>query len=306
MAHTASQKLQIASLARAPLSWLNWRPLAPRAKVAEAASASPPREVLDNLIEAEIIPRLMLIHRDTANSAPPVIDQHRSHAGFSADDVDRFARQAVDATPDLLVDAVTRLLHEGVSHDDILLKLLAPAARRLGEYWDEDSADFADVTVGLMKLQRVLDCVTADAPVGMDTSSRAPRILLTPAPGEQHVFGVTMVGEFFARSGWCVRCEPNAESEHLVNTVSEQHFDIVGISASSDIQLKAFRSVIQLVRTASLNPAVMVLVGGQAFNSDPALARRVGADAMATDGVRAVVTAERLIDKLPRAEVALQ
>ncbi len=308
MADAALQKFQLAGLARARQDALSVGQWGASPKGPEAEDTGPSKEVLEKLIEAEIIPRLMLAHRAGAQrpERPSAERSAGSRSGFTAEDVDAFARQTVEADPDVVVEAVMGLLHEGVSYEDVLLRLLAPAARRLGEYWDEDSADFADVTLGLMKLQRVLECVSADAPVGMGAGANAPSILLTPAPGDQHVFGLVIVGEFFSRSGWCVQCEPSAQSDHLLATVAERHFDVVGLSASSQISVKALQALLQRIRTASHNPAIVIMVGGQQFNEDPALVRRVGADAMANDGVRAVVAAERLIHKLTRAEGALQ
>jgi hypothetical protein len=115
-------------------------------------------------------------------------------------EIDAFARRAVTCDSDTLVEEVHRLLAGGVTHEDLLLKLLAPAARRLGKMWDDDSCDFADVTIGLMKLHRVLERVNAEGPSGMGAGGNSPRVLLAPAPGEQHVFGIVMVGEFFSRS----------------------------------------------------------------------------------------------------------
>jgi methylmalonyl-CoA mutase cobalamin-binding domain/chain len=306
MGETALQRLGLAGLARATQGTLDWRNWGHGANRSELDSSAPSKEVLDKLIEAEIIPRLMLTTRDAADRARPAATEGGLSRSFAPDEIDAFARRTVTSDAGDLVDEVNRLIADGVSHEDILLKLLAPAARRLGKLWDEDLCDFADVTIGLMKLHRVLGCVNAEAPTGIGAGGASPRVLLAPAPGEQHVFGVVMVGEFFARSGWRVRCESVAESEHLVATVANDHFDVVGLSASSDVNMKALKTAIHNVRNASCNPDIVIMVGGQLFSEDVSLARRVGADATAIDGVRAVVTAERLVHRLARAEGATQ
>lgn len=307
MADTGFQRFGLAGLARATQHSLDWKNWAPGAKPRELDQAGPSKEVLDRLIEAEIIPRLMLINREAADGSAmdgegSVPAQARPGSmRIQPGDVDRFARRAATGDADDLINEVHRILRNGVTHEDVLLKLLAPAARRLGELWDEDVCDFADVTIGLMKLHRVLEAVNAETPCGLGAGGVSPRVLLSPAPGEQHVFGVVMVGEFFARSGWRVRCESSPRSDHLALAVSEDHYDVIGLSASSEVNVKALRAAIKLVRNRSLNRDVVILVGGQMFNEDPGLARRVGADASATDGVRAVVTAERLVQRLARA-----
>ena len=305
MAGTALQKFSLAGLARATqasLDWKNWAPQTRRLDV----DGPPSAEVLDKLIEAEIIPRLMLTTRDAAPAETAGDLEDDISSSFDAAHVEAFARRAVTSEPGALAATVNQLLHHGASHEDVLLKLLAPAARRLGKMWDEDACDFADVTIGLMKLHRVLEQVNAEGPSGMGAGGCSPRVLLTPAPGEQHVFGVVMVGEFFSRSGWRVRCETVAANAALVETVAEQHYDVVGVSASADANLKQLRAIIKKLRAASKNPDLVIMVGGQVFNEDVGLARRIGADATAADGVRAVVTAERMVHRLARAGRALQ
>jgi len=305
MAGATLQKFSLSGLARATQESLDWKTWIQGPKRLDV-DGPPSAEVLDKLIEAEIIPRLMLTTRD-----PAPVDSAADREGdipfsFDAAEIDAFARRAVRSDPDVLVDEVHRLMDAGVAHEDILLKLLAPAARRLGKMWDEDSCDFADVTIGLMKLHRILERVNADGPSGMGAGGCSPRVLLTPAPGEQHVFGVVMVGEFFSRSGWRVRCETVPEADLLLESVASDHFDVVGVSASAEVDAKRLRALIKQVRSASRNPEILVMVGGQAFNEDVGLARRIGADATAADGVRAVVTAERMVHRLARAGRALQ
>lgn len=302
MADTALNRFGLAGLARATQLSLDWKNWGQAGKPYELEPAGPLKEVLDKLIEAEIIPRLMLVNRGAAEMMKADGSQTIRSLRFEADQVDDFARRTITADPDDLVAEIDALMDAGASHEDILLKLMAPAARRLGKLWDEDGCDFADVTIGLMKMHRVLERVNADCPTGMGAGGVSPRVLLAPAPGEQHVFGVVMVGEFFTRAGWRVRCESTPEVAHIARAVSEDHYDVVGLSVSSDLNLRTLRSAIKLVRARSLNRDVFVLVGGNAFNEDLGLAKKVGADATATDGVRAVVTAQRLVHRLARVE----
>ena len=305
MAGTALHKFSLAGLARATqasLDWKNWTPQPRRLEV----DGPPSAEVLDKLIEAEIIPRLMLTTRDAVPDETGAELEDEISSLFDSAHIDAFARRAVTSDSDALVASVNALLDDGVPHEDVLLKLLAPAARRLGKMWDEDSCDFADVTIGLMKLHRVLERVNADGPSAMGAGGCSPRVLLAPAPGEQHVFGVVMVGEFFSRSGWRVRCETAAEDDALIESAAQEHYDVVGLSASADANLKRLRTLIKKLRAASMNPELVIMVGGQIFNEDVGLARRIGADATAADGVRAVVTAERMVHRLARAGRALQ
>ncbi|MEQ8405994.1 MAG: cobalamin-dependent protein [Oceanicaulis sp.] len=297
MADTAFDKMGLTGLAKATQASLDWRNWAPP-KRCEMDDDELSSEILNKLIEVEIIPRLMLVSRDAGADASAPAEAETPARPFSSDEIDRFARRAVDGDADALVEEVNlRLSAGGVSHEDVLLKLLAPAARRLGKLWDDDRVDFADVTIGLMKLHRVLERLNADTPCGLGAGKTAPRILLAPAPGEQHVFGVVMVGEFFAKSGWRVRCETAACDDDLVAAAAADHYDVIGLSVSAELNVKTLREAIRRIRANSRNRDVHILVGGQVFINDGVMARRVGADATATDGVRAVVTAERMVHR---------
>ncbi|MCP2671218.1 cobalamin B12-binding domain-containing protein [Maricaulaceae bacterium EIL42A08] len=293
MTETSAKTFSFATLAKATQMTLDWRNWAPSSRRFERAD-QPPAEVLDKLIESEIIPRLMLANR-VAKRANVVSMADFKPRPFSEESVDEFARRAVKVDAEILCDEVEARVRAGVSHEDLLLRLLAPAARRLGKLWEEDDMEFTDVTIGLMKLHRVVQRINEDAPLDRAASGSAPRVLLAPALGEQHLLGVLMVGEFFSRAGWNVRCEPHKTAKHLISCVSEAHFDVVGLSASTQNAVDSLSGEIRDLRAASLNPDVFVLVGGPPFNDDVTLARRIGADATAFDGLRAVVTAEKLI-----------
>lgn len=300
MPETTLERFGLAGLARVTQASLDWRKWPVGSRWGERDRTAPSKDALDKIIEAEIIPRLMLMHRDQSQSSF-VTDLPAPSNRFSDDEIKAFAMRAVECDAETLVERVRAFMADGVSHEDILLNLLAPAARQLGEQWEEDTRDFADVTIGLMKLHRVLDTLSADTPPDLGEGGSAPRILLAPAPGEQHLFGVVMVGEIFARCGWNVRCESAPDIQLLTEAVGATHFDVFGLSASAEIHTKDLRALVRGVKAASLNSEIAVLTGGPAFTSDAGLSKRIGADANASDGVRAVVTAERLIHRLARA-----
>ena len=151
-------------------------------------------------IEQDIIPRLVQAHRpEIAAAAAP---EPRAHRLVSSADVLGFVQQVL-APDDGGWQAMTeRLLAEGMAVGDIYLHLLAPAARELGQMWDEDLCSFTDVTVAVGRLQRVLRSLSPAFGQEGDHPQNGRRVLLVPAPGEQHTFGLTIVAEFIRRAGW--------------------------------------------------------------------------------------------------------
>lgn len=254
--------------------------------VAEPMGGSAQQAQLSRLVELEIIPRLMLMHR-----AQPLRPRLAAPAvQISADQVQALAEVAVHDSPDAVQATVQRLVDAGATHEQIFLDLLAPCARHMGDLWEEDVYSFSQVTIGLWRLQRVLHEFAAPS-----TPARAEmegqRILMAAVPGSQHTFGVTMAAEFFSRAGWDVVCEPRVSWQDLRTRASREWFDVVGLSVSASEGLPQIASAILDIRRVAANPQLFVMVGGPMAAEMPDLARRCGADAMASDAPSAVAAA---------------
>jgi MerR family transcriptional regulator, light-induced transcriptional regulator len=248
---------------------------------------------LARTVEAEIIPRLMLAHKIDIESAA-----RRPARGVVIDprQVAAFGEIVLQDASEEAKAFVARLRASGASIETVLLDLMAPTARRLGEMWDEDNVDFTVVTIGLCCLQRVLRDVSGMLEEGAPVSQHAHRALLALAPGEQHIFSVLMVDEFFRRAGWDVWTMPAATHGELLDLVRRESFQIVGFSLSSEEWLPNLQSIIAGIRGASRNRAVSIMVGGRIFVENPDLAVEIGADGTAANGRDAVKEADRLVE----------
>jgi methanogenic corrinoid protein MtbC1 len=291
----------------------------------EGGSADPlDGPTLIEMIEGEIIPRLLLSHRgespafadvelDDDADAPIIL--HRGGLGAAPVGRDRFAGIAdCEEFARLLIEQDIELASRyidvlrfnlGISDSAILLELLAPAARVLGVMWETDRCSFTDVTVGICALERLMvqmrqSMAADDVPlVDLAHSQTGATALLTVCPGEQHGFGLLMVQELFRRAGWDVRCGPYATSESLVAEVQRNSYALVGLSLSDSEALEPCAALISSIRSASKNRDVAVFVGGPAFAGHPDRALLVGADDTAEDGETAVFKAASLLGASP-------
>lgn len=250
--------------------------------------------LLTRTIEAEVIPRLLLAHLDDAEPSlregpTPTVDQVIEFAMIAARD---------DAAEIPAFIASRRA--EGMSIETLFLRLLTPAARYLGDLWAADLRTFADVTIGLSRLQQLLRELSTEFEEEAERLGPSLRILLVPAPGDQHTFGVHMVEEFFRRAGWDVWGELSLSHDELMALVRREWFDVVGLSASCDVLPERLASTIQSLRLASRNSGVGILVGGRLFLDRPDVVALVGADATALDAAQAVLAAPRIVCTVPR------
>jgi methanogenic corrinoid protein MtbC1 len=249
---------------------------------------------LQRTIETQIVPRLMLVH--TAQAADAATLSGLRADGPTADDVVAFTELLlVDDTGGL--DAyVAEVRTRGVDIAQVCLELISPAARRLGVLWECDACDFAQVTLGLWRLQNLVFELSPELPASWTDRPAGPRrALIAGVPGTQHTLGLLMVSEFFRRAGWDVWSDPSASLAELDGAVRGEWFDVIGLSIGSDVHVDSLTSVILGLRQASLNPSAGVMVGGPVVLLRPELVSAVGADFTARDANHAVEQAESFL-----------
>lgn len=247
---------------------------------------------LANIIETNIIPRLLLANRREFAISPPLSDLA---AVILSERVGEFSELVVNRDAGASIAYFQKLRGEGVSVEALFQDLLAPTARRLGELWDEDINDFMDVTRGMGHLQQLVHVFSSE----FCAESREPisnrRALMMTLPGEQHTLGLSLINEHFRREGWRVWSGPSQSIGDIVTLAEGQYFEVVGFSASILTDPTLLADQISTIREASLNQHVRIFIGGHPFSENPDLVLAVGADATATDGREALLQVSRLI-----------
>jgi methanogenic corrinoid protein MtbC1 len=189
---------------------------------------------------------------------------------------------------------VQNLLRNGESTESIYLNLFTPSARYLGTLWEDDECDFVQVTIGLMQLQIIIRKLGQTFQGNHDAGDLTQKALFAPMPGSQHILGVLMVSEFFRKEGWQVWLELGASEANLLDMLSTEWFDLVGLSVGTQAQLDQLTGLIARIRKAALNPALFVMLGGPAIYGRSDLLDKLGADAIVSDARSAVELAQEL------------
>jgi methanogenic corrinoid protein MtbC1 len=242
-------------------------------------------------IRNEVLPRLVLAHRAMNAPARPL----QPAATIWSDAVIELSKIVVRHDAAAAIALVEAMLLNGMSLQTVYLDVLAPTARRLGVLWTEDVFDMADVTMGLWRLKEVMRELSPAFQSSGQFQDHGRSVLLLPAPGETHSFGLAMVSEFFSRDGWNVAGGPTTGDRNIGDWVRGTWFAVVGFSVGCDMSLDALATGIRLVRQRSRNRGVGIMVGGPVFTLNPELAAQVGADATAIDGAHAVIQAHSLV-----------
>jgi methanogenic corrinoid protein MtbC1 len=244
-------------------------------------------------IESDIVPRLVLSRRGSADAAPPPTDI------VTGDDISRFTDLILTEDAPATDAFVDGLRNRGTRADALFLDLIGPAARRLGDFWNDDVCSFGDVTLGMLRLQRVMQALIPVFHAEVAPRPELRRVLLVPAPGEQHGLGLKIVAEFMRRAGWHVWCGVPESRDAMLDMVRRERFALVGLSTACTTRLESLAAAVRLIRRASRNPAVGIMVGGPVFIDHPELATAIGADATAKDGRHAAQQAENVLDLMP-------
>lgn len=256
---------------------------------------------LSAVIECEIIPRLMVAHAAALPALLPIESGH----GIASLEIEELAPLVLQIEADALLVHLESILARGVSFDTMLVDLLAPTARLLGEFWEEDRCDFIDVTMGLWRLQEAVHEISGRMAAADSAAGEGRRALFAAMPGDQHSFGTVVIDELFRRGGWTTDRLSDAKTSTLLKHAADGWFDVIGLTVSCDCNIGELTSIITALRNVSKNPRVCVMVGGRIFSADPDLAVQVGADGTAREANLALKVACKLVRGRDRGDCAL-
>ncbi len=230
-----------------------------------------PATKLIELVESEVIPRLLLSRRANPAERRP-----------SAAHIETLARLALSRDPGAAAAQVFALRETGMPIEMLLNDLITPAARRIGDFWVADSVDFVEVALATGRLVAAVRGLGALAEPKV--AAGAPCAVIATLGQERHGLGALIAAQTLRCGGWRVREAPGIAPNALVALASRGHFDMIGLSLSGDRSHDETRRLIARLRRASRNRRAAIALGGAACLADPDLAARLGADFIADNG----------------------
>lgn len=264
----------------------------PQSPVSAEVEGRECRHSLLEVIQNQIIPRLLgsqqfLFTSSNASGYQGPLDLNAEVLAFAELCIQRQEQEA-----DALVD---RLMARGLRSDRIFLELITPAARHLGVLWEQDRCDFTQVTCGLAQMHQIAYRIGYEFQDGPHVEGVKERVMLACAPGSQHFLGLTIVADFFRRTGADVVLEVSSTETELMHVVANEWFDVIGLSVAIETQLPALPGLVGKLRASSGNPKVRVVPGGPIFLIKDLRPEQLGADAISTDAREAVVVVKQLV-----------
>ncbi|MEL6769272.1 MAG: cobalamin B12-binding domain-containing protein [Pseudomonadota bacterium] len=228
---------------------------------------------------------------------PSLLEQARRDAPVPDDALrDMLLRYALRGEREGAISLVTRCVQAGMRPEVLSEDLLGEVARTLGRGWEDDACDFVAVTCGVDLLEALLREIRQLAPPRLVPSpATRPSVLLASAPGEQHVFGISVLRDAFERAGWEVTRSVGSAAHVLLAQLTAQHFDVLALSVATDRHLSTLPALMKSARRLSGNPRLRLIVGGAAILRHPETGTRIGADAIGLDAETALAEASRLL-----------
>jgi hypothetical protein len=234
------------------------------------------RSALIEVVQRVVVPRLALRHApapEPAFAGPATAPGHPRVA--------ELAGLLVAAEPDAASALLAQLHAAAGSLAELFADVFEPAARRLGDLWLADDCSEVDLSLALVRLHAAMRALTLGA-----TRTRLlglPAVLVVPEPGEAHMLGAALDSELLWRAGWDTHAEFPASDGALDALLAGTWFDALDLSLSNAMRrehwLPRLAETIAHARSASLNPALVVVVGGRVFAEPGGAVLQVGADA---------------------------
>jgi len=246
-----------------------------------------------SVIESQIIPRLLDAHPSAASLS---LDQPQGESVAACEqDMLDFAQACLDTDPQAVFNHLDILREKGLATQTVFLDVITPAARYLGDLWEQDKMDFTVVAQGLLRMHHAMRHLGYETQDGPQTAGDVRRIMLASAPGSQHILGLAMVSEFFRADHWQVVVEISTSEQALLHTVAHEWFDVIGLSVGLVEQLPAIPALIARLKSASRNPNAFVILGGPALLQTQMDGVSLAADAISVNAAEAVKLAGELL-----------
>lgn len=197
-------------------------------------------------------------------------------------------------TADLIV---FDMIEAGVPVEDVCLDHLAPAARCLGEWWENDRLPFTEVAMATARIQSLLRRMPAGRRTARCQGSKGA--VFCAVPGEQHTLGVMMAADLFRRNGWDVSLLVGLDHDEVLARLERDDREVIGLSCSGDHSFAALGRLMSALRR--VRPHARLILSGQIAADADKVAQLPAPDAVVTSMQQAEEQMARLEAEMAQA-----
>ncbi|MBN2906174.1 MAG: cobalamin B12-binding domain-containing protein [Rhodobacteraceae bacterium] len=210
--------------------------------------------------------------------------QRSGHSGQALDEavLANFCANILRGGTAIRTDSVAELRRQGINVATVLDGYIPAAARELGDRWCRDELSFADVTIGVARLQAILRELGDPWIIDAMAAADVPNIMLIVPLEEFHTLGGMTAASQLRRMGLSVCLCLGQSEDEILQKVATRKFDMIAVSVSCGQRLSSARDLIERLRMALPRP-VPIVVGGLAVEGTEDLCTVTGADYATSD-----------------------
>lgn len=196
--------------------------------------------------------------------------------------LERLSEAALSVDDDRRMAVLHEMLEARIRREDIADFYIPEVARRLGDSWSADGMSFADVTIGVARLQGMLRDIASTWFDDANVDADAPALMIVVLDSEYHTLGPMVLCTQLRRMGMSVKLVVGRSESELLRFVASGHFDAILISASAGEKLASLGKLIEKIRSTAVRPTPVV-VGGSVVSRVADVRAKTGADHVTTD-----------------------
>jgi methanogenic corrinoid protein MtbC1 len=181
-----------------------------------------------------------------------------TQSGLAAGLIEVFTKALEHGDAEAAEGTVAQALEDGIAPETLHSELIAPALRRLDEFWTADEADLVAPERAAAIVKRTLATVYRYMIKGAEPSGE--RVLLAGVEGEHHTLVLQMAHDQLAAAGFRATLVTDLSPERLSDTIGNQSPHVIILGAGTPSAAPVFDRVVEALSRSY--PDLPVVLGG--------------------------------------------
>jgi 5-methyltetrahydrofolate--homocysteine methyltransferase len=199
----------------------------------------------------------------------------------------------VEGDADRALAAARRLINSGVGAQELVVEILVPAMRRVGELFERGEYFIADVIACAEAFKRVFEEVVKPR-LERGERRRVAVAVFGTVKGDIHDLGKNLAKVLFEVEGFeVIDFGVDVSPEQFAEAVEKYNARVVGVSALMTTTMLEQRRVVEELKKRGLRDKVIVIAGGAPVTEE--WVREIGADVCGDDAFKALRRVKELL-----------
>lgn len=192
-------------------------------------------------------------------------------------------------------DMIIKAVKQGVEIKDIYIYVFEPCQHEIGRLWQTNQITIYQEHFCTAATQNIMSKLY---PYIFRNEKNGHKLVATCVNGEIHEMGIRMVADLFEIEGWdTYYLGADTPFESILKTLKLVNPDILAISISMAFNIRSVVELINKIKQNCENLDLKIMVGGRPFIISPDLWKKVGADGSASNAIKAITLANKLLSQ---------